>query len=310
VKKFLISVALVIAAASMLSAQTSFNAAADDDGRNHSDRFEFKSGTLVLSRSVYGGNAATVSVGQTLPPGCVAATVTVPLLAGGTTTVKVKCATATSDGTFPNVFNNDKADGSFGITSPIFLDNLTTRGERIGTLAVPDNLIVTSFSSKSELALNRSVEGNSITFVGYHGGPGFVTGPNQLDVSNSNTPGVIDPTKPVISQYCRAVAEVDAQGHIRITDGNAYSGNNGRAAIKANGAYYLTGNDNNGGLSSAQLLGTQIGLNLINSTARNFSSPARYRRCQRISRRSATSRLPRPAIRRWTRPAKTITSAG
>ncbi len=272
-KKFLISVALVIAAASMLSAQTSVNAAADDDGRDRSDRFEFKSGTLVLSRSVYVGNAVTVAVGQTLPSGCVAATVTLPLLAGGTTTVKVKCATATADGTFPNVFNNDKADGSFGITSPIFLDNLTTRGERIGTLAVPDNLIVTSFSSKSELALNRSVEGNSITFVGYHGGPGFVTGPNQLDVSNSNTPGVIDPTNPVISQYYRAVAEVDAQGHIRITDGNAYSGNNGRAAIKANGAYYLTGNDNNGGLSPAQLPGTQIGLNLINSTGAELLIP-------------------------------------
>lgn len=41
---------------------------------------------------------------------------------------------------------------------------------------------------------------------------------------------------------------------------------NGRAAIKAGGLYYLAGNDNNGGLSSTELTGTQVGLNLINST--------------------------------------------
>ena len=124
--------------------------------------------------------------------------------------MKVTCATATADGTYPTVFNNDTPDGSFGVTSPIFLDNLTTDGERIGTLPVPSDLIVTSFSSKSELALNLSLDGKSITFVGYRGGPGFVTAPNQLDVSNSNTPGVVDPTNPVVSQYYRAVAEVDA----------------------------------------------------------------------------------------------------
>lgn len=235
------------------------------DGDDH-DRFRFKNNSLILSRSVYVGNAGTVTPGQTLPPGCVAGTVTLPLLGGGTTTVKVKCATATADGTYPAVFNNDTADGSFGITSPIFLDNLRTNGERISTLAVPSNLIVTSFSSKSELALNRSLDGRSITFVGYRGGPGFITAPNILDVSNSNTPGVVDPTNPVTSQYFRAVAEVDADGHIVVTNGNAYSGNNGRAAIKADGLYYLTGNNNNGGLSSSQLTTTQVGVNLITST--------------------------------------------
>ncbi|HEY2113954.1 MAG TPA: hypothetical protein VGJ51_02620 [Candidatus Angelobacter sp.] len=266
---------LVFAAASMQAQVTSVRkvAADGDEGGSRSDRFEFKAGTLVLSRSVYAGNAATVSVGQVLPPGCVARTVAVPLLAGGTASVKVKCATAVADGTYPTVFNNDGPDGSFGITSPIFLDNLKANGEQLGTLAVPSDLIVTSFSSKSELALNRSTDGKSITFVGYQGGPGFVTAPNQLDVSNSNTPGVVDPTNPVSSQYFRAVAEVDANGHVQITDGNAYSGNNGRAAAKANGLYFLTGNDNNGGLSSAQLTGTQIGVNLITSTGAELLVP-------------------------------------
>ncbi len=269
-KKSIILSVFVVAVASALAAQTFERK--DADG-HHSDRFEFQAGTLVLSRSVYAGDATTVAMGQTLPPGCVAGTVTLPLLAGGTTTVKVKCATATADGTFPTVFNNNQADGSFGVTSPIFLDNLTTDGERIGTLAVPSGLIVTSFSSKSELALNRSLDGKSFTFVGYRGGPGFVTSPNQLDVSNSNTPGVVDPTNPVTSQYFRSVAEVDEHGHIQVTDGNAYSGNNGRAAIKADGAYYLTGNNNNGGLSSSQLTGTQVGVDLITSTGAEFLVP-------------------------------------
>jgi hypothetical protein len=232
--------------------------------------------TLILSRSTYAGDASTVTVGQTLPPGCVAGTVkvpTLPLSAGKTTNVTVACATATNDGTYPTVFNNDVADGSFGVTSPIYLDRITKDGERIGTLAVPSDEIVTSFSSKSELSLHRSADGKSITFMGYVGGPGFVTGPNQLDVSNSNTPGVVDSTNPVISQYYRAVAEVDARGKIKITEGNAYSGNNGRAAIKANGAYYLTGNNNNGGLSKSQLLDTQVGVNLVTSTGVEYLLP-------------------------------------
>ena len=262
-KKALLALAVTIALAGGVRAGN------DNDADHHSDRFEFKPDTLVLSRSVYAGTASTVTVGQTLPPGCVAQTITLPTLplsAAGTTTVKVTCSTATADGTFPTVFANDIADGSFGITSPIFLDNITTDGKLLGTLTIPSDQIVTSFSSKSELALNRSIDKKSITFMGYRGGPGFLTAPNQLDISNSNTPGVVDPTNPVVSQYYRSVAEVDADGHLQITEGNAYSGNNGRAAIKANWLYYMTGNNNNGGLSKTQLTATQVGIALVTST--------------------------------------------
>ncbi len=262
-KRVLVSAALMFTAASWMSAQVLVNKHEGSEGD-----------TLILSRSVYAGTASTVTVGQTLPPGCVAGTVTLPKIPSGTTTVAVTCATATADGTYPTVFENDVVDGSFGVTSPIFLDNITKNGRLLGTLAVPTDRIVTSFSSKSELGLHLSLDGKSITFMGYVGGPGFVTGPNQLDVSNSNTPGVIDPTNPVVSQYYRAVAEVNAEGRLRITDGNAYSGNNGRAAIKAgSGAYYLAGNNNNGGLSKTQLLTTQVGLDLINSTGAEFLIP-------------------------------------
>src|SRR6266481_2564707 len=252
---------------------------ANDDKSSDAQQFKFQPNSLVLTRSVYTGDANTVTAGQTLPPGCVAGNVTVPLIAGGSNKVAITCGAAIDNGEYPyledshNVWNNDGPDASFGVTSPIFLDNIDSKGKLIGTLAVPSDQLVTRFSSKSELAANLASDGRSITFVGYHGGPGFLTAPNQLDVSNSNTPGVVDPTNPVQSQYFRSVAEVDAFGHVQITEGNAYSGNNGRAAIKANSLYYLTGNDNNGGLSSSQLTGTQIGINLVSSTGAELLVP-------------------------------------
>jgi hypothetical protein len=246
-------------------------ARADDD---HSRGFEFKPDTLVLSRSVYVGTPSLLVPGVTLlPPGCVAGTVNVPLIAGGTTPVSVTCSTPIADGAFPDVFTNGAADGHFGITSPIFLDNLTTDGHLLGTLAIPTDQIVTSFSSKSELAVNRSVDGKSITFMGYRGAPGFPTAVNVFDVSNANAPGVIDPTNAAVGQYYRSVAEVDSHGHLQITESNAYSGDNGRAAIKGNGLYYMVGNDNSGNLSKKQTTTTIIGEELVHSTGAELLVP-------------------------------------
>jgi hypothetical protein len=255
----------------------------------------------VLSRSVYVGTASTVTIGETLPRGCAggpngSTVVAVPTTTGGTTNVTVPCGIATDNGEAPNlsdshnVWNNSNSDGSFGVTSPIFLDNLTSDGWLLGTLPIPSHEIVTSFSSKSELALNRSIDGRSITFMGYQGGPGCggfpvsPTAPNLIDVSASNTPAVCDPTNPVITSYVsnpivptayyRAVAEVDADGHLNITDGNAYSGDNGRATIKGgNGLYYMVGNDNSGNLSKKQLTITPIGIDLINATGSELLVP-------------------------------------
>jgi hypothetical protein len=80
---------------------------------------------------------------------------------------------------------------------------------------------------------------------------GYAAAIDQLDVSNSNTPGVVDPTNPVGINAYRVVGEVDARGSFRFTESNAYSGNNGRAAVlnNTNGAdfYYTAGNAGNGG---------------------------------------------------------------
>jgi hypothetical protein len=209
---------------------------ADDDDIN------FRPGNLLVSRSVYDNNPANVVAGTTLlPPNCVAP----------------NCVTATDGGAYPFVFNNDAVDASFGITSKIVLDQFEPSGKFINSLEVelPDgserrgqptrDQVVTSFPSKSEIALNLSTDGRVVTFMGY------LAPINALDVSNSNTPAVVDPTNPVPGSYFRVVAEVDAHGRFHFTKTNAYSGNNGRAAIlnDKNGAHlvYTVGNAGNGG---------------------------------------------------------------
>ncbi|HEX5309301.1 MAG TPA: hypothetical protein VFW38_09510 [Solirubrobacteraceae bacterium] len=54
---------------------------------------------------------------------------------------------------------------------------------------------------------------------------------DTIDASNANTPGVIDPTDPDKGTAYRIVAQVDKHGNSHFTETNAYSGNNGRAAI-------------------------------------------------------------------------------
>jgi len=273
VKKALLAIAMSMALA------VGIQAGNDRDDDHESDHFEFKPGTLVLTRSVYVGTPSLLVPGVTvLPPGCMGGAagipVTVPLIAGGVTPpIPVPCSVASADGTFPNVFNNSATDGHFGITSPIFLDDITTDGHRIDSLAIPTDQIVTSFSSKSELALHLSTDRKSVTFVGYRGGPGFPTAANIFDVSNGNTPGLIDPTNAAAGQYYRAVAEVDAHGHLMITDGNAYSGDNGRGAVKGGSLYYLVGNDNSGSLSKSQLKTTFVGVDLVNDTGAELLVP-------------------------------------
>ena len=198
----------------------------------------FTAGNIVVSRSVYTGSAATLATGQPLPPVCPA-------------TASCKTAAAVSSGAYPTVWNNNTVDGSFGVTSPVFLDQMTPTGTLVNTLTIPTSMVTTSFSSKSELALNASTDGTAITFMAY------VAPPNTVDVSNSNTPEAYDPTNPAGGSYYRAVIQVGANGAIQVTPTNSYSGNNGRAAVLANGLYYMAGNGNNGGGTPANIVATE-----------------------------------------------------
>ena len=202
----------------------------------------FIPGNLVVARSVYtNGNNITAGV-TNLPPGCTRVTPADP------------CTAAVTSSAYPYVFNNDTVDGSFGITSKIYLDQITAFGFPLTSLEVPNSSqpgvtatsdqMVTSFSSKSELALNRSVDGKTLTFMGYYAPV------SAIDVSNSNTPGEVDPTNPVGPAYYRSVGEIQTLGSFNFTKTNSYTGDNGRAAILDNepgaGVIYMAGNAGNG----------------------------------------------------------------
>jgi hypothetical protein len=203
----------------------------------------FQPNNLVVSRSVYDNNPKNVQISMTLPPNCASTQGGCGASSG-----------AVANGAYPYVWNNDGYDGSFGITSKIFLDQMTPSGLMLKSLEVPNSSqpgvwenseqLVTSFSSKSELALNLSTDRKSLTFMGY------VAPIDALDVSNSNTPADIDPTNPVGLNYYRAIAEVNQDGKFQFTETNAYSGNNGRAAIlnrlNDEDVYYAAGNAGNG----------------------------------------------------------------
>lgn len=145
----------------------------------------------------------------------------------------------------------------------IFLDQITPFGFPLGSVEVPNSTqpgvtaysdqAVTSFSSKSELALNLSVDGKTLTFMAYYAPV------SAIDVSNSNTPGEVDPTNPVGPAYYRSVAQIDELGRFQFTKTNAFTGDNGRAAIlndePAANVVYMAGNAGNG-TASPQPAGT------------------------------------------------------
>jgi hypothetical protein len=197
-------------------------------------------GNLVVSSLTYTGTDSTVTVGQTLPGG----------------------GTAIANGAYPGVWANDTIDGSFGVTAPYSLQvlrtgNNNTTAVKTNTIAIPSDGFVGSFSSKSEGAINLSSNGRSLTLMGY------ASTPNQLDVSNANTATAVDPTNPVKFSAARAVAEIGVTGNVTVTQTDSYSGNNGRAVIKANGAYYMAGNAGNGSGTQPASIVASTGVQMI-----------------------------------------------
>jgi hypothetical protein len=249
---------LTVAVGSALLGLPAANAASTMGQHEPGDGWFLLPGNLIVSSSVYDNQASNVTVGQPLPPGCTLGT--------------KGCKKAINNGLYPQVFNNNTVDGSFGLTSRIVLDQLTPSGFRINSMDVPADQLVTSFSSKSELALNLSTDGRHLTFMGY------AAPLDSQDVSNSNTPGVIDPTNPVTAAYARAAATMDLHGNLTYTLTNAYSGNNGRAAIlsDSHGAnlLYMAGNAGNGG--NPQPKGVVIGAGLQGATPLSTPESAQH----------------------------------
>jgi hypothetical protein len=208
-----------------------------DDRRDRDDRrFELKHDSLVISSTTYVKNEGALA---TLVPGTPIAstdTATQPAVAGNN---------------YVQVWSNAPVDGSFGVTSPAeLLDVDAFSGHVFGSIRVPTDQAVTSFSSKSELGLHTAHDfrGTHIIFVAY-AGPGV----GALDVSNSDAVAGQDPTNPVTfafgANYAfhRTIVSMDDDGHFSYTPTIAYGGNNGRSALLGpNGLYYTVGNANNG----------------------------------------------------------------
>jgi len=224
---------------------------------HHGRGLRMDAGDVLVSEMIYQGRPGLLTPGVTvLPPGCTSG-----------------CITATTDGSYPQVWNNELADANFEVTAPIYLQEMTPSGRIVGTMAVPagtddrsrrGDQLVGSFSSKSELALNLSPDGRYVSFMGY------VAPANTLDVSNSNTPAVVDPTNPDQGRYYRAAAVLDADSHLNLTATNAFSGDNGRAAIVAGSSrhplIYAAGNAGNGSTPPPQGIITSTGAQIFNLT--------------------------------------------
>src|ERR1700689_971998 len=149
-------------------------------GTAAADESFLQPGSLVISSSTYEGTTGAVAS-----------------LAVGTPLANTNTATipAVSNNNYVTVWNNDTVDGSFGVTSPIYLTAVEPDSGRVlNRLRVPTGLVVTSFSSKSELALHlgQAEHGNHLVFVGY-ASPGV----GALDASNSDAVAGQDPTNPV-----------------------------------------------------------------------------------------------------------------
>ena len=192
--------------------------------------------SLVISSTAYQRNqgaVASLTVGSTLP------------------STNTSTTAAVAGNSYPLVWNNASVDGSFGVTSPIFLSDVEPHsGHVFGTVRVPTDQVVTSFSSKSELGLHIAGAWpfTRLVFVAYAG-----AGVGALDVSNSDAVPGQDPTNPVTFAFgdsyafARTIVAVDGRGRFAYTPTINYGGNNGRSALLApNGLYYSVGNANNG----------------------------------------------------------------
>jgi len=183
----------------------------------------FTPGDILVSSSTYSGDASLITNGVSILP---------------------NGSNAVANGSYFQVFNNEVPDANFGVTTPAAISELTPAGSIVQTLNVPTNVLVTSFSSKSELGLNLSQDGKSVSFMGYN------SDTNQFDISNTATPdfaiasnGTALPTYRVIGQLNSDGSWTNSAGNTR-TLVDSYSGNNGRAAILTTNGYYTVGNAN------------------------------------------------------------------
>lgn len=163
---------------------------------------------------------------------------------------------------YPYIFTDPTVSG---VQGSIHLDVYLPFPNTPVIFSLPLTGITTSFSSKSEGALSRSVDRHFLTYIAYDGPAG------SEGVSNSYTTGanLIGNTNPL---YDREVAMVSANGSVLLqTEANAYSGDNPRAVISVDGTqFYMAGNSDStiytGGTGPGTTIGARYGTPGSNSS--------------------------------------------
>nr|WP_294524245.1 PEP-CTERM sorting domain-containing protein [uncultured Rhodopila sp.] len=201
--------------------------------------FSFDPNAIIVSESTFVPNVGEAN----------ALTVGSPIIVDGTAEAGTTGNATATDANL-SVFTNSSVDGNFGITAPLTLIqiNPTTGAQVAPSLTLPPSQIVTSFSSKSEGSIYLSQNGQSLTVAGYNVSDGR-NAVGALDVSNASTSAANgNPSGSGNSNGIanRTVAQIATDGTVSTTNFNAYSGNNPRGAILANGTYYTVGNGNAG----------------------------------------------------------------
>jgi hypothetical protein len=228
----------------------------DDRGDDRDEHHALRPGSLIVAATRYDsskGALASLKVGSQIPN---TATATQPAVAGND---------------YVHVWDNAPVDGSFGVTSAIELLSVEPHsGWVLDRVHVPTDEVVTSFSSKSEMGLHltKNGDGAHLVFVAYRG-----AGVGAIDVSNSDAVPGQDPTNPVTFAFglnyafARTIVSMNERGHFRYTPTENYGGNNGRSALLgSNGLYYSVGNANNGNATTFE---NPVGV----PTATNPTSP-------------------------------------
>ena len=223
-----------------------------------------KPNTLVVSSSTYVKTGAVT----TLDPG--SGTVQLP-----------NSGIPVSNDNYVTVWNNGSVDGNFGVTSPINLTDVEPQsGHVFGTLQVPTDQVVTSFPSKSELALHftRDANGGHLVLQGYAGATAGSPGVGALDVSNADAAAGQDPTNPVTAFFgnsyffYRTIVALDDRNNFSYTPTENYGGDNGRAALLgSNGLYYTVGNSNAGKAGSFEA--NDCAVNPKTTSSHNCTNP-------------------------------------
>jgi len=149
-------------------------------------------------------------------------------------------------GTYPTIFSDPAVSG---VQGSVHLDqfSIVPGSPLANSLALTG--ITSSFSSKSEGAVMRSVDGHVLSYTGY------IAPVGAGSVSNSYTTGANIPGN-TAALFDRGVALINADGAMSATpQTNSYSGDNPRAAVSINGGQFFTV----GNSDSTQPAGNTIG---------------------------------------------------